>query len=908
MARIRRSGYNAEMGTMHNGTAASELDRWLRGGGQVVAASERAARAALSGYHQQRRSEGLAAWSAPAVLSWQSFVRQQWEQRNRDGRLILNGLQEEALWSSTIRAGGHLDTQLPGPLQRLAALCMEAHGLLCAYEPKLLDLRARRGWAQDAGVFSEWLELFDSECRAKKLISAERMADELTSLLLNEAETRPTLMLTGFDRLTPQQENLMSVWGEWRLASPRDCASDLLSYCTTDPAAELASCARWCRTQLDANPAARLLVVTQEIQNRRGEFERAFLRDKVPVEFSLGVPLATVGMVRAASLLLYWLDGSLREHEIDWLFSVPYAGSVSERASLQAFHRQIRRRNQQRPEWMLDAFLAEQVHVLPPESWTRRLHSARQRIQAEARRLRKPIEWAEIVSELLSETGWPGEEVLTSGEFQAMRRWEQVLTACGSLGFDGRKMEWRGFLAELDQALTATLFTPESEEAPVLIAGPAESAGITADGIWFLGVDDDAWPSRGRLNPLLPTEVQRAAQMPHATAQQDRELAQAMTERILHSAPAVRFSYARLKEGIERRASRLIAKRIANLNVTPEMISPELTERIARVLQTERIVDVNQIPLRTAQGAFAGGAKVITAQSLCPFQAFAVERLSAEKWDAAQAGLTALVRGNLLHETMSLVWGGSATGGIRTLAELKAIPELSAFAARHVRIAMRSKLPKGVRNRMPARYIDLEEQRLTRLITEWLSYESSRQDFSVEDVELKHEVTVAGLALRVRLDRVDRLNDGSLLVIDYKTGDEKPSKWDLPRPEDVQLPLYAGFALPQGSVPGGLVFAKVRTGEKNLCFAGRVTDAKATLLASLNGTSLLVKNPLTPEQFDAWRNNIEQLAQDFLDGRTDVDPRELPETCEKCGLQALCRIHETVAYAGAAEEEEAADE
>jgi hypothetical protein len=55
----------------------------------------------------------------------------------------------------------------------------------------------------------------------------------------------------------------------------------------------------------------------------------------------------------------------------------------------------------------------------------------------------------------------------------------------------------------------------------------------------------------------------------------------------------------------------------------------------------------------------------------------------------------------------------------------------------------------------------------------------------------------------LRLDRIDRLNDGSLLVIDYKTGDVSPKSWDLPRPDDVQLPLYAGFALdPRKRSPG----------------------------------------------------------------------------------------------------------
>ena len=35
-----------------------------------------------------------------------------------------------------------------------------------------------------------------------------------------------------------------------------------------------------------------------------------------------------------------------------------------------------------------------------------------------------------------------------------------------------------------------TLFAPESRDAPIQIIGPAESAGLTADGVWFLGAND----------------------------------------------------------------------------------------------------------------------------------------------------------------------------------------------------------------------------------------------------------------------------------------------------------------------------------------------------------------------------------------------------------------------------------
>jgi ATP-dependent helicase/DNAse subunit B len=163
--------------------------------------------------------------------------------------------------------------------------------------------------------------------------------------------------------------------------------------------------------------------------------------------------------------------------------------------------------------------------------------------------------------------------------------------------------------------------------------------------------------------------------------------------------------------------------------------------------------------------------------------------------------------------------------------------------------------------------------------------------FAVAATEVDTSVHIAGLTLKLRLDRIDRLNDGSLLVIDYKSGDVLPKSWDLPRPEDIQLPLYAGFALQPEEELGGLVFAKVRTA--NHAFAGRVGDAATTLFTGLKNTNILVKNPFTAEQLIDWRDCIQQLALDYISGRAEVDPREAPKTCQRCGLQTLCRVHET---------------
>jgi ATP-dependent helicase/DNAse subunit B len=317
--------------------------------------------------------------------------------------------------------------------------------------------------------------------------------------------------------------------------------------------------------------------------------------------------------------------------------------------------------------------------------------------------------------------------------------------------------------------------------------------------------------------------------------------------------------------------------------------------------------DSSLIPFPPGQAP--GGSDVLTAQSACPFKAFATTRLAAKGWEFAQAALSPPQRGQLLHAVLHSVWAGPPLG-IRTRSHLieKIASGLRPFVALHVDGAIHDRLPTSVRDRMPARYLDLEAERLTHLVTEWLTYESQRAPFAVLGTEIARDVTVEGLELQLRLDRIDDLIDDSLLVIDYKSGNVSPKVWDTDRPEDVQLPLYATFALDPSDVLGGLVFAKVLAGNPE--FVGRALDAQATLLTSLAPTSALVKTRLTTDLQDTWSGTIKRLAREFLRGHAEVDPRDYPKTCKNCDLQAVCRIHENqlVIEDDQDDDEEASDE
>jgi probable DNA repair protein len=876
-----------------------EVDAWLREGGTVVASGDRAARAIQAEFHRRRRADGLLVWPVPDVVSWDVFIRRIWQDRNSEGELLLNSAQEQAVWSQIIQSDQqHLPTALPQSARRLASMAMEAHELLCSYAPEMLRHSGRRGWDHDAGAFSDWLADFDKHCNDDRLISASRIALKLIPVLREDTSARPALRIAGFDRLLPVQKELFDAWGSWKQIQPEQDPAQVRFHSALDTQTEFEACAMWCNRELEANRNKRLLVIIQNLSQSRGELERAFLRLNEPgtaplFELSLGIPLSQTPLVRSALLLFRWLASDVGENQLDWLFASGHAGTDEESAALQSSMRALRRHDLQRPRWTLRGFLSacRECSTLP-QRWERRMIAAHDGLK-KVNHPQNPIDWSDKIPQMLETMGWPGAQAESSVDFQTQNRWQQVLDAAGSLGFNGRRISWFDFLGELEHIASDTLFAPQSVDTPIQIAGPSESAGLTADAIWFLGSDEDSWPAVGSMHPFLPPSVQRKAQMPHASHLDDWQFSSAVTRRLLATAPEVQFSFSQQKGDVEARPSRLILQ----LAGAPQPLPSDLIS--ARNQPSVAIPFPDATRVAFASEHLRGGSGTLSSQSQCPFKAFATARLSAQGWDPADAGLSAKQRGQILHAVLRSIWAGPPDG-LSNHSDLRARTDLGGFVRHHVQAVLQTEVPRALRETMPRQYLELEEARLIRLVSEWLSFESSRIPFTVEATELKRTVTIAGLSMNLRLDRVDRLHDGSQLVIDYKTGNVDPKSWDLPRPEDVQLPLYKLFGLDPlqpplfesygGPASGGLVFAKVRTGET--CFAGRVADARTTINASLNGNSALVKRKLTATEESEWRKAIEQLADDFIRGCAEVDPRDYPKTCERCGLQSVCRIQD----------------
>jgi ATP-dependent helicase/nuclease subunit B len=244
-------------------------------------------------------------------------------------------------------------------------------------------------------------------------------------------------------------------------------------------------------------------------------------------------------------------------------------------------------------------------------------------------------------------------------------------------------------------------------------------------------------------------------------------------------------------------------------------------------------------------------------------------------------GLDAAGRGQLLHALMSGLWARLKDSTTLASASTQQVEQAIGEAADEAIAALELEGPFAL----------LERARLSRLAREWLEVERGRPAFEVVAREEKRALQAGGLEFSGRIDRMDRLADGTHALIDYKTSNQlTPRMWMDERPEDPQLPVYAVSA---GEEVSAVAFAKLRAGGMRFMGYTKVPDAIPRLQRYDDWDSLL----------RGWRLEVDTLAEGFAYGDARVEPKNGLATCARCDLQTLCRVYERVSPLSSDEEE-----
>jgi probable DNA repair protein len=378
--------------------------------------------------------------------------------------------------------------------------------------------------------------------------------------------------------------------------------------------------------------------------------------------------------------------------------------------------------------------------------------------------------------------------------------------------------------------------------------------------------------------------LQRELKMPNATPEREWEFASGLMAQYVHSAGQIIASVAQQRDGVPEKPSALLQGFEWKSAAAGEVLDPRWVELQERT-DLEYVEDNVAPPVGDRELAtLRGGSGLIEDQSQCPFRAFASRRLRIRPLGEFGIALSAADRGSLLHDALYHLWG--ALGDSAALAAMS--DDESSAAVRTAVTAAIDNLPVYRRSGMGPAYFELEAGRLHTLLLQWLAIERQRSDFRVVAREESISLQLNKLSISLRADRIDELPDGARFIIDYKSGRSSPQDWLGERPPRPQLLLY-GLAMQQ--TVAGLAFAQVRSRDCKYAGAGQIEVAPGVQ----SDIEKLVNDKMPVKDWEdlaaAWQENLERLAQEFVDGAAQVDPLQ-SSSCTYCGLQALCRVGE----------------
>jgi len=895
----------------------------------VLCATRRLAQSLQLQYDQGQARAGLGRWDsldARTLGQWFAALTEtlqlggdeHWLKAHPDLDLhLLDGFSERLLWERIINASLAEGEQSLFDTAAMAATAAEAHAIAAGWKLKIDTTFA----SDETKRFLAWRKDFLAECGKRGLIDETRQHQALLGLLAADRCPLPLprqVLFVGFDRYTPIEQELQRLLQERGVVldeldtgiDDSDGAQQAVSY--PDTAAECLAAALWARDQLAARPQAKLGIVIPDLAGCRDLIQDtlddilapwairpAGAEGTRPYNISLGRVLGRYPLIATALELLRRITApkAVEQEVFSQLLRSPYwsAGSTEAdaRARIEAGLREgVAPKATLRRYLSFVAFYAERHTLAVPQL----LHHLQALVQAadSLPKRKPPSHWAELFLSLLDQTGWLAERTLSSQEYQTR---QALLEETRKLaGLDALLGEVNAAIAlkHLLQLCGERVFQPKTQGNPTIqVLGLLETTGLSFDALWVMGMTDGAWPPPARPNPLLPAELQRDRRTPNASATVQLEFAATVQRRLRRSAPEVVFSWPRGEGASELRPSPLLGNHFpAEAKETPP--SPHWASRRHEDAFAPPMDD--HIAPAVAEGeTVQGGTWLLRAQAICPAWAYFQYRLGAKKLETPVEGLDPAQRGSLVHDTLEHFWKR-----VQSLQGLQALDEDArrdaVLAAIDAVLAEHDEDPR--RESLKPRFRALERQRILRLVLGWLAVELQRsQAFTVVACEASVRVEIEGIAANMQIDRIDRLEDGRLLVIDYKTGAAIDTKnWASERITEPQLPIYAAIAQPADNAIAAVVFAKVLLDDPSFIGLGE-EDGLLPKVAGINskaGRKLFADAERFPDWasvLEHWRQRIAAIAREVKAGEAAVSFRD-EKDLRYCDVLPLLRLAE----------------
>lgn len=862
-------------------------------GTNVVSAGGVAARQIEGFLARHHVAEGQTAWLAPTVLSYRDWADDMWRRYLDDGsRQLLSPGQVDALWRRVIDESATGFQGLPG-YRHVSAWAREASQRRRDWNIASEELHAFRD-DPDCRAFLRWERAYREALDESGWLDSEDVVADLVARAPSPSGNVPASVVWADLTLTPVQlglaERLRDAGFQCSSWAPSHCNQRCRRIQLPESADEIRVAAAWAAARLSRQSRQRVAIVVPGLETRREEVVDV-LEDSLSIERSQlsghaaqrevvclqGQSTAMDNPVIGAAMNALELFSDAADFPVlsRWLRS-PFFGTADETDARCMLEAQLRSHISSQMNFV-DAFnsggLSKRIRATIP-ALAEVLGAAVSLMDAQPRRATL-TGWVSVWRRLLGELEWCGNDSTVPEDWETALNDLMFMTPIlGGLSLSDALLELERILARPQRVGALPLFG-------VFVLSNPEDVGPGYDAVWVCGLTDTQWPRAPQPIPLLPFALQRSHGMPSATPAAAFEHSRITIRRLVGRVPDVVLSWPDVVHEHSVQPSPLIQS-------YPVVTEGELVGSRARRSWLGP-ADGSRLETRAdpvppvANREVRGGIGTLSMHSICPLRAFIDSRLQAEPLETVRPGLSARQRGIAAHASVR-----------RLLSDRPDQQELQSWTTedrlrrvnRSCYLALRVLFGEA-QTRLGALF-ELELARLQSMLTNFLEVEAARSPFRVIALEHSIQVTVGGLELRGRIDRIDEVGSaGGFAVIDYKTGTRNnPSDWLRARPRELQLPFYAS------SIEGELeavVIAVLNTRSSAYKgfwltegrFPGRVARLPADHTLSM--------------QRDRWRALLDELAQEFAKGDGRIFLRDLRQAGGV--IAPLTRIHELTALA-----------
>ena len=862
----------------------------------VITANQQQARFLRSSYTKHMLSKKRTAWISPEILPWQVWIKAIWYEQqlpSESQRLLLNPQQVRMLWQDIIQASHYSNKILQ--IRSIVDLVINAYEICKRWNITIFphDIFLN----QDSQAFESWVNSYLLLLLKNQWIDVMSLPDYLIETQFSPREKK--LLFYGFDEFSYQESmfvDYLRVKGcdiEFQKFDSRSKKVSYLSYSNSQ--AEIQAAALWAKNIISNEADARVGVVIPDLHAMRQSVSNIFdeilhpdwaMKDPSLISrlYSIapGKPLSSYPIIYSALEILSLGQPRHSVNKLGVLLRSSFIkGAKKEKHARSRFYNLLRRAGE--PFWQLKTLLTffdGNQEILQGDQSIFSILKEFKDCFDKSKKSQSTREWADTFDLWLKIFGWPGERELDSNEYQTLDAWQNALIVLASLETVMGKCNYQAALECLRNILKQDSFQPETEENPIQIISLHGVAGMQFDYLRIIGLHEKIWPERPRLNPFIPFSLQVQANLPGASAEESLVRCQKNTKSWVHSANNVVFSYPILQGEQQCRPSPILCEFQHNKFELADEEFKSFKQLIFESSEIEYFKDDIAPPVANTDKSI-GGVEILSDQSACPFRSFAKHRLYAQRARDIDIGISASLRGLLLHKLMHSLWLN-----IKTLENLSKLTTKDLESI--IRTAVRRVINQQARHKpetFSKKFQKLEHKRLQNIVTEWLNIESTRPRFKVKEVEQDYDLNFFGLNISTRIDRVDELPDGRLVILDYKTGESKISSWEGDRPDDPQLPFYA--VTYKGCVKA-IAYAVLKKGK--LGFFGLSSDKD--LISNLK----VIDDKLGKTGWDAklerWQQVLGHLANNFANGCAEVNPKKITSSCRYCDLHSLCRVHE----------------